>query len=189
MLVKGAFLLAMLGMALGGPATLLAVSPARADGACTTWSTYEEQDVKGSHLTAYACSSTPDDSSVMGLQCIGKKPVLRYYPGNFAQQQLTRSARIDVTFAVGDDGFIKSMLYDPVDGVFSVPVSKTDPVLGLIQSGGPLDLSTLILGTHRFRLIGSNAAVATVMHACGVKDYLAPPPPLPAPDPRPDEDN
>ena len=138
-------------------------TPARADGACTTWTTYEEQDVKGSHLTAYACSSTPDDSSVMGLQCIGKKPVLRYYPGNFAQQQLTRSARIDVTFAVGDDGFIKSMLYDPVDGVFSVPVSKTDPVLGLIQSGGPLDLSTLILGTHRFRLIGSNAAVATVI--------------------------
>jgi hypothetical protein len=189
LLAKGAFLLAVLGSALGGPLTLITVLPARAEGACTTWSTYEEQGTNGSHLTAVACSSTADDSSVVGLQCIGKRPVLRYYPGNFAQQRLTRRARIDVTFAVGDDGYVKSMLYDPVDGVFSATISKTDPVLGLLQSGGPLDLGTDILGTHRFRLIGSNAAVAVVMQGCGVKDYLAPPPPLPAPDPRPDEDN
>src|SRR6185312_586204 len=166
---------------------VLATAPARADGACTTWSTYEEQDAKAANLTAIACSSTKDDSSVLGLQCHGKKPELRYYPGDFAQATIRNNTWLSVTLAVGDEGIIKTMRYNGLDGVFSVTISKTDSVLGLLQSGGPLDLTSATLGTHRFRLIGSNAAVAKVMQGCGIKDYLAPPPPLPDPDPRQDD--
>lgn len=149
---------------------------------CAVWSTYNEQDGKASNLTATACSSTQDDSSAVGFQCSARRPQLRYYPGEGAQQQLANNADMTVTFAVGDDTLPKLMHYDGTSGAFFVNIGKTDPALQMLQSGGPLDVSSDTLGTHRFRLLGSTAAIAAVMGRCGVKNYIGPPPPLPVAD-------
>ena len=156
--------------------------PAYAQSNCAVWSTYNEQDGKASSLTATACSSNQDDSSAVGFQCSAKRPQLRYYPGEGAQQHLANNADMTVTFAVGDDTLPKLMHYDGTSGVFFVNIGRTDPALQMLQSGGPLDVSSDTLGTHRFRLLGSTAAIAAVMGKCGVKNYIGPPPPAPVDD-------
>jgi hypothetical protein len=144
------------------------------------WSTYDEQDGKATNLTATACASTDDDSSALGVQCSAKKPQVRYYPDSEAQEQLPDRTLLAASFAVGDDSISKSMRYDRASGAFSVAVKNNDPLLQMLQSGGPLDVTSAPLGTHRFRLLGSTAAIAAVMGKCGVTNYIGPPPPAPA---------
>ena len=168
------------GLAVAPP--LVVPSPAFAQGNCAVWSTYTEQDGKDSNLTATACASTEDDSAAIGVQCNAKKqPVIRFYPGDGQQDQIHKGG-LDFTFAVGDQGTIKTMRWNDDDGAFAVVIGRNDVLLQMFQSGGPMDVSTLILGSHRFRLLGSTAAIAAVFGQCGLKKYIGPPPP-PPPDP------
>jgi hypothetical protein len=157
-------------------------SAAYAAGNCAVWSTYTEQDGKAQNLTAFACASTLNDSSVVGLQCLRKRPQLRYYPGDGAQESLRNRASLAATFAVGDQSVAETMRYDAAIGVFTVNIGRNAPLLQMLQSGGPLDLASDTLGPHRFRLLGSTAAIAAVMSQCGIKRYIGPPPPVAADD-------
>jgi hypothetical protein len=151
---------------------------------CAIWSTYTEQDGKAANLTATACAATADDSSAVGVQCIGKKPQIRYYPGDGAQPLVSDGKKLTITFAVGDQSLDKTMRYDGSAGAFTAPMSTSDPLLQMLQGGGPLDLSTDLLGPHRFRLLGSTAAIAAVLGGCHIKSYIGPPPPTPTDEPQ-----
>ncbi|MEO8883507.1 MAG: hypothetical protein ABI377_08880, partial [Devosia sp.] len=133
------------------------------------------------NLTATACSSTADDSTAIGIQC-PDKPQIRYYPGGDAPAAIANRTSVAMTFAVGDDGTIKTMRYDALNGVFSAPISATDSVLSLLASGGPLDVTSDLLGTHRFRLVGSTTAIGAVFTACGINAAVLTPLPRRRPD-------
>ena len=178
--------LLVLGFALASSlaAPLLPIdTKARAQASCDVWSAYDEHDGRGSNLTAVACSSTPDDSSVVGLQCLGKRPQVRYYPGNGAQRTLPNKASLDVTFTVGDQSIPETMRYDAGDGVFSVSIGRNDPLLQLLQSGGPLDLASDQLDTHRFLAFGSDRGDRHGDEWLRHRTHYIGPPPPPPPDP------
>lgn len=135
---------------------------------CAVWSADPEDDFNSTNLTASACSSTADDSAAVGVQCPGT-PQLRYYPGDDAPANLVEGSKAVVTFAVDPDSVKKTMRYDNLNGVFFVKIKPRDPVFALLQSGGPLVVSGDALGSHKFRLLGSTKAIATVLAGCGVK--------------------
>ena len=151
---------------------LLAVDPAVHRGAaqaasCAVWSVSNEDDVTAHNLTASACSSAADDSTAVGFQCTDR-PQLRYYPmTDDPTLHLTRGMRVAVTFGVDPDSVVETMRYDEANGVFSATIKNGDPVLVLLQSGGPLVVSSDALGSHTFRLLGSTAAIGTVLARCG----------------------
>ena len=137
-----------------------------AGGQCAIWSVALEDDTTSKNLTASACSSTADDSAAVGFQCPGR-PQLRYYPGDTAPEHLAHGKRVTLTFAVDQDSVAETMRYDEVNGVFWTTIGDNDPVFRLLQSGGPLTVTGDTLGTHTFRLLGSTAAISTVMERCG----------------------
>ena len=188
MLARFAKVLALTVLVVGQAAVmpLVAATPAMAQSACMRWNAAGEQDfssakVSKTNLTATACSSNADDSTAIGVQCAGR-PQIRYYPGGDAPAAIANKTNIAMTFAVGDDGTIKTMRYDALNGVFSAPMSSTDPVLSLLVSGGPLDVTSDLLGTHRFRLIGSTTAIGAVFAGCGVNAAILTPLPRRRPD-------
>jgi hypothetical protein len=161
-------------------------SPALAQSACMRWNAAGEDDFSGarvskSNLTATACASTADDSTAIGVQCPGK-PQIRYYPGGDAPAAIANKASVAMTFAVGEDATVKTMRYDALNGVFFAPMSASDPILSLLVSGGPLDVTSDLLGTHRFRLIGSTTAIGAVFAACHVSAGVLTPLPRRRPD-------
>jgi len=181
-----AFALAVLVLGSASLGPLATVAPALAQSACMRWNAAGEQDfsrarVSKTNLTATACSSTTDDSTAVGVQCPGR-PQIRYYPGGDAPAAIANRTSVAMTFAVGDDATVKTMRYDALNGVFSAPISATDPVLSLLVSGGPLDVTSDLLGAHRFRLIGSTTAIGAVFAACRVNAAILTPLPRRRPD-------
>jgi hypothetical protein len=165
---------------------LVVATPAMAQSACMRWNAAGEQDfssakVSKTNLTATACSSTADDSTAIGVQCPGR-PQIRYYPSGDAPAGIANKTSVAMTFAVGDDANVKTMRYDALNGVFSASMSAADPVLSLLVSGGPLDVTSDLLGTHRFRLIGSTTAIGAVFAGCHVDAAILTPLPRRRPD-------
>jgi hypothetical protein len=153
------------GLSIGAPVMQLN-STASAQSSCAVWSTAGEDDLGTTNLTASACSSTADDSTAIGFQCPGK-PQLRYYPSADVASQLRKGTRALLTFAVGDATVARTMRYDDLNGVLWASIKPKDPVLDLLRSGGPLIVSGDAVGSHTFRLLGSTAAIASVLAQCG----------------------
>ncbi|MDR3475787.1 MAG: hypothetical protein P4M09_29430 [Devosia sp.] len=149
---------------------------ALAQSSCVIWSAADEDDSTATNLTASACSSTADDSTAIGFQC-PDKPQLRYYPSDDAASQLRKGTRAAVTFAVGDATVAKTMRYDDLNGVLWVTIRPKDPVMDLLRLGGPLVVSGDAVGSHTFRLLGSTAAIASVLTQCGHQPGAALKPP------------
>jgi len=188
MLARFGKVLALAVLVVGQAATvpLVMATPALAQSACMRWNAASEQDfssakVSKTNLTATACSSTADDSTAIGVQCPGR-PQIRYYPGGDAPTGIASKTSVAMTFAVGDDGTIKTMRYDALNGVFSAPISAADPVLSMLVSGGPLDVTSDLLGAHTFRLIGSTTAIGAVFAGCGINAAILTPLPRRRPD-------
>jgi hypothetical protein len=156
-------------------------APGLAQTSCSVWGTFDEDDGAASNLTAFACGAVADDSTAIGVQCPAGKPQVRYYPTSDDAEALRKNARVTMTFTVGDAAVQKTMRFDAANGVFWASFRPKDPLVSLLISGGPLDVSSNVLGTHRFRLVGSTAAIATVLAACKV--HIDVPPPMPRPVP------
>lgn len=169
----------LFGSALALPVAGTGPAEAQISGNCQIWTTSQEDDgAGGTHLTASACAAAADDSTAIGVQC-PRQPQIRFYPNDQMQATITRdNAVLPVDFSVGDDTVTKPMRYDLANGVFWATVRASDHLFDLLQSGGPLDASNDVLGTHRFRLVGSTGSIGMVLAACRQK--LKPLPPVPA---------
>jgi|GEM_PF-6566969 len=169
---------AALGLVIAGPVAPVPVARAAS---CAVWAVSMEDDTTSKNLTASACSSSADDTTAVGFQCTDR-PQLRYYPGDDAPDHLTKGMRVSMTFAVDPDSVVETMRYDEASGAFYAKIGNADPVFALLQTGGPLVVSSDLLGSHTFRLLGSTAALTTIMARCG---RPLPNPPMPAPTPPP----
>jgi hypothetical protein len=160
--------------------------PSLTSGHCAVWSAAAEDDGDANNLTATACASTADDATAIGIQCPSAGQV-RYYPqADDLPKGIKRGSKETLDFGVDLDHVTKVMNYDDANGVFFSALKKSEPLLTLLQSGGPLIVSSADLGSHTFRLLGSTAAMQLVFDGCDHPPKAAPVPvpDLPQPIPR-----
>ena len=135
--------------------------------ACSRWVAGMVEDEGGEVLLAETCALDAPEVRLT-LACAENTMLLRYDLANGAQSLPELEAVESVSLDFGDESRTLELRYEEMDGMFATGFAADDPLVGLLQHGATVEISTASghYGGHSFGLAGSGAVIGALLKQC-----------------------